>query len=192
MHLAFSDAASRQLRGPQSRLASTIGPLSFPSTDSFQLSITEAPTRHQVYGKYKDRMERTSSKEKLVLIMLHTYLHVLFPSEPNVSCCWFFDRHILNASLVVHDGLNARLVKHIRHQLVTGCVSRHCRHGQRSILPSVEVLHINANKDIISAMLYQCQIMRNVVPEALPIARSAPAASCLEITCPPNRVHRWR
>ena len=124
--------------------------------------------------------------------MLHTYLHVLFPSEPNVSRCRFFDLHFLDASLVVHDGLNVQLVKHIRHQLVTGRVSHHRRHGQRSVLSSVEVLHINANKDIISEMLYQCQIMRNVVPEALLIARSAPAASCLEITCTPDRVHRWQ
>ena len=93
-------------------------------------------------------MERTSSKEKLVLIMLHTYLHVLFPSESNVSRSRFFDLHFLDASLVVHDGLNARLVKYIRHQLVTVRVIHHRHLGQRSVLPSIEVLHINANKDI--------------------------------------------
>src|SRR6185437_2900595 len=96
----------------------------------------------------------------------------------------FFYLHFLDASLVVHDGMNARLVKHIRHQLITGRVSHHRRLGQRSVLPSVEVLHIKANKETFSQMFYQCAIMRNVVPEALSIARSAPAAPCLEISCP--------
>ena len=114
-------------------------------------------------------MERPSSKEKSVLIMLHTYLQVLFPSEPNVSRFRLADLHFFDVRLVVYDGLNTRLVKHIRHQLVTGRVSHHRRLGQRSVLPSIEVLHIKANKEIFSQMFYQCQIMRNVVSEALPI-----------------------
>ena len=91
----------------------------------------------------------------------------MFPGEPNVSRIWFADIHFFDARLLVYNVLNARLVKHIRHQLVIGHVSHQHRPRQHSLLASVEVLHINANEVITSKMLYECDILRNVVPGSL-------------------------
>ena len=47
--------------------------------------------------------------------VVYIYLQVLFPGEPNVSRNRFADLHAFDASLVVYDGLDARIIKHIRH-----------------------------------------------------------------------------
>ena len=91
----------------------------------------------------------------------------MFPGEPNVSRIQFLDLHVFDASLVVYDDLDAHLVKHIRHQLVTGCVSHLHRLEQHSLLASVDILHINANEVIISRLSNECDVWRNVVPERL-------------------------
>ena len=95
--------------------------------------------------------------------MLYIYLHVLFPGEPNVSRNRFIDLHFFDASLVVYDGLDARLVKHICPQLVTCFASHlHC-HGHHSLLASVEILHKNVNKVIISKMCNEYNVFVNIV-----------------------------
>ena len=80
------------------------------------------------------------------------YPQVLSPDESEVSRRSFVDlsQVSFDLSLVVDDGLDARLVKHIRHQLVTSSASHLHRPGHHSLLASVEILHKNVNKVIIS------------------------------------------
>ena len=91
------------------------------------------------------------------------YPQVLFPGESEVSRRSFIDPHLFDLSLVVDDGLDARLVKHICHQLVTCFASHMYRPGHHS-LASVEILHKNVNKVIISKMCNEYDVFINVVP----------------------------
>jgi hypothetical protein len=146
MHLASANATARQPRASPAILACTTGPLSFPSTDDPRQSTTEAPAHHQVMTCKKNKWSVVNLKK------ISIYLQVLFPGEPNVSGKSFVDFHFFDASLVVYDGLDARLVKHICHQLVTSSVSHLHRPEHYSFLASVEIQHINMNKVIISRM----------------------------------------
>ena len=90
--------------------------------------------------------------KKSVLIILYIYHHILFPSQPEVSHSPFVGLHFFDATFVITVGLDARLVEHIRHQLVTGRVCHLARHGQHSLLAPVEILHMMMNEAIISRM----------------------------------------
>ena len=92
------------------------------------------------------------------------YPQVLFPGESNVSRRSFVDPHFFDLSLVVDDGLDARLVKHIRHQLITCFASHLYRPGHHSLIASVEILLKNVNKVIISKMSNEYDLFVNVVP----------------------------
>ena len=60
--------------------------------------------------------------KKSIIIILYIYHHILFSSQPEVSYSPFVGLHFFNATFVITIGLDARLVEHIRHQLVTGRV----------------------------------------------------------------------
>ena len=92
------------------------------------------------------------------------YPQVLFPGEFDVSRRSFVDPHFFDLSLVVVDGLDARLVKHIRHQLVTCFASHLDRPRHHFLIASVEILHKNVNKVIISKMCNEYDVFVNVVP----------------------------
>ena len=74
----------------------------------------------------------------------------MFPGQPQVSYIPFVDLDLFNVTFVIAVSLDERLIKHIRHQLVTGRVSHLARHGLHSLLASVEILHINTNETVIS------------------------------------------
>ena len=146
MHLASANAATRQSRASPAILACTTGPLSFPSTDDPRQSTTEAPAHHQVMTCKKIKWSVVNLK-KSVFTCKYCFRVSLMSLASPLSIFHFFD-----ASLVVYDGLDARLVKHICHQLVTSSVSHLHRPEHYSLLASVEIQHINMNKVIISRM----------------------------------------
>ena len=84
--------------------------------------------------------------------MLYIYPKILFPGQLEVSHIPFIGLHFFDATFVITVSLDARLVKHIRHQLMTGHVSHLVRHSHHFLLAFVEILHINTNKAIISRM----------------------------------------
>ena len=62
--------------------------------------------------------------------------------------------------MVSYDGLDVRLVIHIRHELVTGFVSHLARHGRRySLLQSIEILHIYA-MSVFQKISDECGVLR--------------------------------
>ena len=75
--------------------------------------------------------------------MLYIYPKILFPGQLEVSHIPFIGLHFFDATFVITVSLDARLVKHIRHQLVN---------SHHSLLAFVEILHINTNEAIISRM----------------------------------------
>ena len=89
--------------------------------------------------------------KKSILIILYIYHHILFPSQPEVSHSPFVGLHFFNVTFVITIGLDARLIEHINHQLVTGRVCHLACHGHHSFAP-VQILHMMMNKAIISRM----------------------------------------
>ena len=84
--------------------------------------------------------------------MLYIYPKILFPGQLEVSHIPFIGLHFFDATFVITVGLDARLVEHIRHQLVTGRVCHLAHHGHHSLLVLVEILHMMMNEAIISRM----------------------------------------
>lgn len=72
------------------------------------------------------------------------YLQVLLPSQAHASRLIFRDPHVKEAAVVGHDGLDARLVVHVLHELFAGGVSNPSRPCLLSRLASEEILHIDA------------------------------------------------
>ena len=77
---------------------------------------------------------------------------MLVPSQPEISHSPFVGLHFFNATFVITIGLDACLIEHIRHQLVTGRVCHLACHGHHSLLAPVEILHMMMNEAIISRM----------------------------------------
>ena len=77
---------------------------------------------------------------------------MLVPSQPEISHSPFVGLHFSNTTFVITIGLDARLVEHIRHQLVTGRVCHLAHHGHHSLLAPVKIMHMMMNEAIISRM----------------------------------------
>ena len=110
--------------------------------------------------------------------MFYIYLQELFPGQVHCSCLFFFNLHPSVLSIVVDDGLDARLIVHVLHELLGGLFRDGLRLGLESLLASVEVLHIEAMyKVIISRMSSEGDVLSNVVRGILthssPFTRSA-------------------
>ena len=81
-------------------------------------------------------------------------------------------------SIVVDDGLDARLVVHVLHELLGGFFRDGGRLGLVPLLASVEVLHIDVMYTVITPrMSSECDVLSNVVQGILthssPFTRSA-------------------
>ena len=110
--------------------------------------------------------------------MFYIYLQELFPGQVHCSCLFFFNLHPSILSIVVDDGLDARLVVHVLHKLLGSFFRDGGRLGLVPLLASVEVLHIDATYAVItSRMSSECDVLSNVVREILthssPFTRSA-------------------
>ena len=110
--------------------------------------------------------------------MFYIYLQELFPGQVHCSCLFFFNLHPSVLSIVVDDGLDARLVVHVLHELLGGFFRDGGRLGLVPLLASVEVLHIDAMYTVItSRMSSECDVLSNVVRGILthssPFTRSA-------------------
>ena len=98
--------------------------------------------------------------------------------QVHCPCLFFFNLHGSVLSVELDDGLDARLVVHVLHELLGGLFRDGLRLGLESLLASVEVLHIEAMyKVIISRMSSEGDVLSNVVRGILthssPFTRSA-------------------
>ena len=110
--------------------------------------------------------------------MFYIYLQELFLDQVHCSCLFFFNLHPSVLSIVVDDGLDARLVVHVLHELLGGFFRDGGRLGLVPLLASIEVLHIDAMYTVItSRMSSECDVLSNVVRGILthssPITHSA-------------------
>ena len=110
--------------------------------------------------------------------MFYIYLQELFPGQVHCSCLFFFNLHPSVLSIVVDDGLDARLIVHVLHELLGGFFRDGGRLGLVPLLASIEVLHIDAMYTVItSRMSSECDVLSNVVRGILthnsPFTRSA-------------------
>jgi hypothetical protein len=117
--------------------------------------------------------------------MFYTYLQVLFPSQPHVSCLSIVDLHSKVGSVVCYDGLNVRLVMHVLHEFITGFVSHTSCPGLKFLLASEEILHIDAMYPvIIPRMSNECDVLSNVVRGRLTHSSAVTCAALLLNTLP--------
>ena len=110
--------------------------------------------------------------------MFFAYTHELVLGQVHCPCLFFFNLHGSVLSVELDDGLDARLVVHVLHELLGGLFRDGLRLGLESLLASVEVLHIEAMyKVIISRMSSEGDVLSNVVRGILthssPFTRSA-------------------
>ena len=95
--------------------------------------------------------------------MFYIYLQQLFLGQVHCSCLFFFNLHPSVLSIVVDDGLDARLVVHVLHELLGGFFRDGGRLGLVPLLASIEVLHIDAMYTVItSRMSSECDVLSNV------------------------------
>ena len=110
--------------------------------------------------------------------MFYIYLQEWFPGQVHCSCLFFFNLHPSVLSIVVDDGLDARLIVHVLHELLGSFFSDGGRLDLIPLLASIEVLHIDTIYTVItSRMSSECDVLSNVVRGILthssPFTRSA-------------------